>query len=154
MTEAIEIVLTAAIVGIGGTVVLDLWSAFMQRAFDVPAINWAMVGRWGGHMPEGRFGPPDLKQADPVFGEHALGWIFHYVIGAGYGLLLVAIWGAGWLQAPSFAPPMILVLVLLVLPFFAMMPGMGLGIAGARTPEPNVTRLKSLVGHSIFGLGM
>ena len=35
-----------------------------------------------------------------------------------------------------------------------MMPGMGAGIAGAKTPKPNVTRLKALVAHSVFGLGM
>jgi hypothetical protein len=149
-----EIVVAAVLVGIGGTVVLDLFSLLMERLAGVPATNWRMVGRWLGHMPRGRFVQPDLKQTDPVPGEHALGWIFHYVIGAGYGLLLVAIWGAGWLQAPGFAPPMVLVLVLLVLPFFVMMPGMGAGIAGARTPNPTVTRLKSVVGHSVFGLGM
>jgi len=49
---------------------------------------------------------------------------------------------------------MILALGLLVAPYFNMMPGMGSGIAGARTPKPNVTRLKSIVGHSVFGLGM
>lgn len=154
VTEVMEIVIAAVLVGIGGTVILDLFSFLMERFFGVPATNWRMVGRWVGHMPRGRFVQPDLKQADPVPGEHALGWVFHYVIGAAYGLLLVAIWGAGWLQAASFAPPMILVLALLVLPFFVMMPGMGLGIAGARTPNPTVTRLKSVLGHSVFGLGM
>jgi hypothetical protein len=49
---------------------------------------------------------------------------------------------------------MILVWVLLVAPYFMMMPGMGMGIAGSRTPKPNVTRLKSVMGHSVFGLGM
>lgn len=154
VTEGMEIVLEAMLIGIGGTAILDLVSFLMERFFAVPATNWRMVGRWVGHMPGGRFVQPDLKQADPVFGEHALGWIFHYVIGAGYGLLLVAIWGVGWLQAPSFVPPMVLVLALLVLPYFVMMPGMGMGVAGAKTPKPNVTRLKSVVGHSIFGFGM
>ena len=49
---------------------------------------------------------------------------------------------------------MILALALLVLPYFVMMPGMGMGIAASRTPKPNVARLKSLVGHSVFGCGM
>jgi hypothetical protein len=154
MIEAMEIAVAAVLVGIVGTAILDLFSFLMERLAGVPASNWRMVGRWVGHMPRGRFVQPDLKQADPVPGEHALGWVFHYVIGAGYGLLLVAIWGAGWLQARSFAPPMILVLVLLVLPFFVMMPGIGLGIAGARTPNPTAARLKSVLGHSVFGLGM
>jgi hypothetical protein len=49
---------------------------------------------------------------------------------------------------------MILALALLVAPYFIMMPGMGSGLAGAKTPKPNVTRLKSAVGHSVFGLGL
>ena len=49
---------------------------------------------------------------------------------------------------------MILALGLLVASYFIMMPGMGAGIAGGKTPNPNVTRLKSVVGHSVFGLGM
>lgn len=49
---------------------------------------------------------------------------------------------------------LLLAWALLVAPYFLMMPGMAPGVAGARTPKPNVTRLKSLVGHSVFGLGM
>ena len=154
MTEVMEIMVAAMLVGIGGTAILDLVSFLMERFLGVPATNWRMVGRWLGHMPQGQFVQRDLKQAAPVPGEHALGWVFHYLIGAGYGLLLVAIWGAGWLEAPRIVPPMILVLVLLVLPYFVMMPGMGMGIAASRTPNPNVARLKSVLGHSIFGCGM
>jgi len=49
---------------------------------------------------------------------------------------------------------MILVWVLLAAPWFMMMPGMGMGIAGSRTPRPNITRLRSVMNHSIFGLGL
>jgi len=154
MTEEMEIVLTGAIIGIGGTVILDLWAAFMQRVFGVPATNWAMVGRWVGHMPRGHFAHENIGKAAPVRGELALGWIVHYVIGIGYGLLLVSLWGAEWLRQPTLLAPMVLTLGLLIAPYFIMMPGIGSGIAGAKTPKPNVTRLKSLLGHSVFGLGM
>ncbi len=154
MTEAIDIIVAAVLVGIGGTAILDLISFLMERFFGVPATDWRMVGRWLGHMPKGQFVQRDLKRAMPVPGKHALGWVFHYLIGAGYGLLLVAIWGTGWLESPRIVPPMILVLGLLVLPYFVMMPGMGIGIAASRTPKPNVARLKSVLGHSIFGCGM
>ena len=146
MTELREIVVAAVLVGIGGTAILDLFSFLIERLFGVPATNWRMVGRWLGHMPKGQFVQRDLKQAAPVPGEHALGWVFHYLIGAGYGLLLVAIWGTGWLESPRIVPPIILVLILLVLPYFVMMPGMGMGIAASRTSKPNVTRLKSVLG--------
>ena len=152
--DTADIILRAVLVGIGGTIVLDLYALQMQRMFSVPAGDWKMVGRWLGHMPKCEFVQTNIGQSEPVPGEHALGWTFHYVIGIAYGLLLVAIWGAGWLRQPGIAEPLILALALLVLPYFVMMPGMGMGMAGSRTPKPNVTRLKSVIGHSMFGIGM
>ena len=126
----------------------------MTRVAGLPATNWAMVGRWFGNMPRGQVVQETMTKAKPVKGELAIGWIAHYAIGIGYGLLLPAFWGQGWIDRPTLLPPMILVWALLVVPFFLMMPGMGMGIAGSRTPQPNVARLRSVLGHSIFGLGM
>jgi hypothetical protein len=39
-------------------------------------------------------------------------------------------------------------------PFLLMQPGMGAGIAASRTPRPTAARLRSLVTHGIFGLGL
>ena len=144
----------AALIGVGGTIVLDLWAVFMTRVLGMPAANWPMVGRWIGNMPCGQFVHESMAKARPVNGESAVGWIAHYVIGIGYGLLLLAFWGRAWIVQPTLLPPMILSWLLLVAPYFIMMPGMGSGIAGSKTPKPNVTRLKSVVGHSIFGVGM
>lgn len=147
-------ILNAVLVGIGGTVVLDLYALLAHRLFGVPATNWRMVGRWLGHMANRQFVQTNLQQAKPIPGEHAMGWTFHYIIGIGYGLVLGAIWGNGWFLGPSIVQPLTLALTLLVLPYFVMMPGMGMGVAGARTPEPNITRIKSAMGHTIFGIGM
>lgn len=149
-----EIAFSASLVGIGGTVALDAWAALLQYMFRTPATNWAMVGRWLGHMPEGQFRHENMGAVEPVRGEAAIGWLFHYAIGIGYGLLLVAIAGSGWLAQPRVLPAVLLSLALLAAPWFVMMPGLGLGVAGARTPKPNVTRLKSVLGHTMFGLGM
>jgi hypothetical protein len=110
-----------------------------------------MVGRWIGLMPRGSFVQLQLGKASKVPGELVIGWAFHYIVGAGYGLLLVAIRGADWLRQPVIAAPMTLALMLLVLPYFLMMPGMGMGIAASRAPKPNVARLMSILGHSVFG---
>ncbi len=154
MTSSTQAIITAAMIGIGGTIVLDIYAFILQRVFGVPATNWKMVGRWVGHMPAGQFIQRNMEQTKPVTGEHALGWFIHYAIGIAYGLLLVVIWGPGWLEQPGIAEPLTLALLLLVLPYFFMMPGMGMGMAGSRTPKPNVTRMKSVIGHSIFGGGM
>lgn len=76
MSEAGMDIFRAALIGIGGTLILDLWALLLDRAMQIPA------------------------------------------------------------------------------PYFVMMPGMGSGIAGSKTPQPNVTRLKSFASHSVFGLGM
>lgn len=154
MSSTAEILAKAALVGVGGTIVLDLYALFMARVLGVPAMNWAMVGRWLGNMTRGQFVQVAMGQAEPVKGELAIGWIAHFAIGIGYGLLLLALWGKVWLESPTPLPPLLLAWVLLLAPYFVMMPGMGMGIAGARTPEPYVTRLKSVMGHSVFGLGM
>lgn len=152
--NAFEAVVRAVLTGIGGTIALDLWALVLARGFKVAGTNWALVGRWIGNMPYGRYVHESMMQARPIRGEAAIGWTFHYMVGAGYGLLLLLGWGDGWFEAPTLLPPMILAWLLLVLPYFIMMPGMGSGVAGARTPKPWVTRLKSAIGHSIFGLGL
>jgi hypothetical protein len=35
-----------------------------------------------------------------------------------------------------------------------LQPGMGLGIAGSKTPRPNVVRLRALLTHTVFGVGL
>jgi hypothetical protein len=44
--------------------------------------------------------------------------------------------------------------VTVVMPFFVMQPAMGAGVAASRTPTPWINRLRSLLTHAIFGLGM
>ncbi len=73
MSDIVEIGLKAAAVGIGGTLALDLWAFLLQRVFHTPATNWAMVGRWIGHMPKGQFVQKNISAATPVLGESLIG---------------------------------------------------------------------------------
>ena len=63
MSSAAELVVKAALVGIGGTIVLDLGALFMARVMGRPATDWAMVGRWFGNMPRGRFVQETMTKA-------------------------------------------------------------------------------------------
>jgi hypothetical protein len=82
------------------------------------------------------------------------GWCAHYAIGIIYAALLLAIWGLDWARHPTPLPALIVSLVALVAPFFIMQPGMGAGVAASKTPNPNAARLRSIVTHSVFGLGL
>jgi len=133
----------AALIGAGGTLVLDLWAVFLVRVLHMPATNWSMVGRWIGNMPRGQFRHASMANAQSVTNETLIGWLAHYGIGISYGLLLLLFAGRSWLMHPTLLLPMIVAWVLLIAPFFIMMPGMGSGIAGAKTPNPNLTRVSS-----------
>ena len=146
--------LLAISVGVGATLILDLVYVVAHRFFDMQTTDWGLVGRWLGYMPSGKFVHQGMSLAEPIPFERTLGWSFHYFIGIGYGLALFFIWGRAWFGSPTVAEPLLLSIVLLLLPFCIMMPGMGMGIAASKAPNPVRVRLKSIFGHSVFGLGM
>lgn len=154
MSELAEFALRAVVIGVGATVVMDLWAVLLQRLLGVQPSNWAMVGRWVGHFANGQFVHAKIADAPPIRAELALGWIVHYLTGITYGALLLGIWGLDWARRPTLLPALILSLVALIAPFFVLQPGMGLGVAGAKTPNPNATRLRSALNHTVFGLGL
>ncbi len=142
------------LIGVGATLVMDLWSLLRKSLFGLPPTNWGLVGRWIAYMKAGKFRHKTITDAKPIYGEQLIGWLAHYVIGIGYAVLLVALCGQPWINKPTLAPALILGIVTVVAPFFILQPGMGAGIAASRTPNPNSARLHSLINHAVFGLGL
>jgi hypothetical protein len=154
MSEGLEIVVRVVLIGIGATVVLDLWNALLKGVFGVPSLHMGMLGRWLGHFPRGRFMHDNIAEASPIPGERIIGWSAHYAIGITWAALLLAIWGLDWARHPTPLPALIVGLFTLVAPFFMMQPGMGIGMAASKAPSPNVARLKSIVSHTVYGIGL
>ncbi|NHV25522.1 DUF2938 domain-containing protein [Burkholderia sp. D-99] len=148
------IVLDVLLIGTGATFLLDLWTLFRRRAFGTPSLDYALVGRWVGHMMRGRFRHASIVTAPPVPGERILGWIAHYAIGIMFATLPVAIAGAEWIDAPTLLPALVAGLASVVAPFFVMQPAFGFGIAASRTPHPGVARRRSLITHLSYGVGL
>jgi hypothetical protein len=59
-----------------------------------------------------------------------------------------------WLARPTVLPALLFGIGTVVFPFFIMQPSLGLGIAASRTPNPTQARVKSLVTHIVFGVGL
>ncbi|ARP97977.1 DUF2938 domain-containing protein [Pseudorhodoplanes sinuspersici] len=149
-----EFVLRAVLMGVGATVLMDLWAVFLKRAFAISSLDYAMVGRWLGHMAAGRFTHARIAASPAIRGERAIGWAAHYAIGIIFaGLLLIAC-GPGWARSPTLGPALAAGILTVAAPFFILQPGLGLGIAASRTPKPNLARIRSLVTHTIFGFGL
>jgi hypothetical protein len=147
-------VLRTVLAGIGATAVMDIWALLMKAAFGIPLSDWGMVGRWIGHFPQGRFRHDSIAKAAPVRGERSIGWTAHYLTGIAYAALGLAVFGTEWTRAPTPGRAVLLGVATLVAPFFLMQPGMGSGIAASRTPRPTAARLRSVMNHVAFGLGL
>jgi len=141
------------LIGIGATMVMDLWLAFLKWQ-GVRTLNMAFIGRWTGHLLRGRLAHASIGAAAPVPGERLLGWAVHYAVGIAFAAALAVVAGGGWLQAPTLAPALAVGVATVGAPLFVMQPSMGLGIASSKTPAPLKNCLRSLANHTVFGLGL
>jgi hypothetical protein len=105
-------------------------------------------------MPEGTFNHPSIVTAAQKHSECAVGWIAHYVVGVVYALLLVALVSGHWLARPTLLPALLFGVGTVLVPFLIMQPSFGFGIAASRTPNPTQARLRSLMAHTVFGVGL
>jgi hypothetical protein len=140
-------------IGIGGSVLMDLWGLLLRRGFNVSTLDYSLLGRWIGHLPQGRLRHGRIADAVPVRGERPLGWVAHYTIGIVFAVLLLAVAGPAWAQAPTVTPALAVGVATIVAPWFVMQPAMGAGIAGAKTPSPSATRARNLGTHISYGIG-
>ncbi|MEO7794542.1 MAG: DUF2938 domain-containing protein [Thermoanaerobaculia bacterium] len=151
--EASDILRTAA-VGIGATLGMDLWNLLLKRVFGIPSLDYSLLGRWVLHMPGGTFRHAKIAAAPGKPFEYAAGLAAHYSIGAVLALLFVALVSTAWLERPTLAPALLFGIATVVLPYFVLQPSFGLGIGASRTPHPARARLKSLMTHTVFGVGL
>jgi hypothetical protein len=144
--------LNALLIGVGATAFMDVTSLIRAR-LGAPFPDYGLVGRWLAHAARGKPAHAAIAEAPQIKGEALIGWIAHYVIGIGYAALLLLAF-PGWASAPTPAPAMLVGIATVLAPFLVMQPGMGMGFFAARTPQPNVVRLRSLITHALFGLGL
>lgn len=153
MSERFEFVVRAVLIGVGATMVMDVW-ALVLRQFGVPSLNFAFLGRWVGHLTHGQCLHAGIAKSPPVRGELVLGWLAHYSIGVSFAALLLAAFGLDWARTPSLAPALFIGAVTVVAPLFILQPALGAGIASSNTPAPLFNSIKSVVTHTVYGGGL
>ncbi|MBE7502929.1 MAG: DUF2938 family protein [Verrucomicrobiales bacterium] len=141
-------------VGVGATVAMDLWNLLLKRAFGIPSLDLRLLGRWLCHMPGGTFVHSSIAAAAPKTFEYAVGVTAHYTIGIALGLALLLFTGNEWFLRPALLPALLLGVLTVAFPLFVMQPALGLGVASSRSPKPTRARVKSLMSHGVFGLGL
>ena len=96
----------------------------------------------------------NIGSAPQKSAECIVGWIAHYVIGIMFAMGFVAFVGRSWLQHPTLIPAIIFGIVTVSAPFFIMQPSFGLGVAASKTSNPLQARFRSLMNHTMFGIGL
>jgi len=150
----LDLIARGIAIGVAGSAAMDLWSAVLRRRFGVSGLDYRLLDRWIGHVQRGRFVHKHIALAESFSGELALGWVAHYAIGVAFALLLVAMWGRAWADAPTIGPALVVGLGTVVAPWFVMQPAMGAGFAGSSTPNPAATRLRNVASHAVYGLAL
>jgi hypothetical protein len=105
-------------------------------------------------MPAGTFRHASIAAAPSKPLECQTGWVAHYSIGVAFAVALVVATSGAWLARPTLPLALLVRIGTVVFPFFVMQPSIGLGVAASKTPRPIQARVKSLVTHTVFGVGL
>jgi hypothetical protein len=144
----------AALIGAGATLITDLWGWARARLTRTAAFDYGLVGRWFVHAARGRFHHAPITASPRAPQERPIGWIVHYLIGIAFAAILLGIWSLAWVRHPTIGPALVVGIGGVLAPFLIVQPGMGFGIAASRAPNPNASRVRSLVTHAVFGVGL
>jgi hypothetical protein len=148
------LILKGAFLGLGATILMDIWHIVLSRLPGQKRADWAPVGRWAWHLRGGAVFHDDIAVVAPYQNELALGWSVHYAVGVLYGVIFALIVGDDWFAAPSLLPAWIFGIVTVAAGWFLLQPGLGLGWAASRAPNPTKVRALNLVAHTIFAIGL
>ena len=144
----------ALVIGIGATALVDLWNFGLRRAFYIRSLDFCHLGRWVSYVPAGVYRHEPISATPTRRFECSIGWAAHYSIGALLSVAFLLVAPANWLGNPTVLPAIGFGALTVVLPLFVLQPALGLGVAASRAPSPSAARLKSIVTHVVYGLGL
>ncbi len=147
-------VISVMVLGLGATLTFDLWALFLKFAFKITPSNMCLVGRWILYIPEGIIKHSNINSAPQKSTECIVGWLTHYLTGTVFAGIFLAFVGNNWIQTPRVIPALIFGITTVSAPFFIMQPLFGLGFAASKTANPMQARLRSLMNHAVFGIGL
>lgn len=147
-------VFSAVLIGLGSTLMFDIWGLFLKYTFKIPPSNICLIGRWFRYMPYGIVKHTNIAVSPRKSGECAVGWMVHYLIGMMFATVFVVIAGEPWLQRPALIPAITFGVVTVLAPFFIMQPLFGFGVAASKAVNPTQARVRSVMNHVAFGFGL
>jgi hypothetical protein len=149
-----DLVVTGVVAGVLGTLVMDLLNLLFARTGMLSKIDVGMIGRMAVGWSRGRFRYGHPSEMEQVANEMLYGYVTHYTIGVGLAVTYVLGWDllVGGPASPVWAPAYGVATT--VAAYFFVLPSMGLGVFGRRSPEGIRLPLSSLANHLFYGVGI
>ncbi|EQC48686.1 PF11158 family protein [Bacteriovorax sp. BSW11_IV] len=144
---------SSLIVGLIATLFMDLWALIMSSFFNIKGLDYKILGRWISLMSKGHFKHNNILNMPAAVHEQLVGQMAHYIIGILFAGILIII-DVNCLVMPNLTLSLMIALLTLVAPFLIMQPCFGFGIAASKTQHPWHNRLKSLMAHIAYGIGL
>jgi len=149
------IVIEMILMGIFATFFMDLMGGFLVKIkFIHSFIEPEAVGRWLLYMLKGKFIHKDISKTPALNNEKLWSFVSHYLI----GIILAGIYLFLELREPTIRDylwmPLIFGIATVILPWFWMLPSIGLGFLASKAPNKLSIIKTNLVNHTNFGLGL
>jgi len=136
-----DLVVTGVVAGMLGTLAMDSLNLLGARTGMLSKIDVGMIGRMAAGWARGRFRYGHPSEMQQVANEKLFGYVTHYTIGV--GLAVPYVFGWAFLVGGPVSPLWAFVL-----------PSMGFGVCGRRSPEGMRAPLSSLANHLFYGVGL
>ena len=149
-----DLVVTGVAAGVLGTLVMDSLNHLFSRTGMLLKIDVRMIGRMSAGWARGRVRYSHPGEMEQVENELLYGYITHYGIGVGFALVYMFGWDllVGGPVSPAWA--FVYGVATTVASLFFVLPSMGLGVLGWRSPDGIKSPLSSLANHLFYGVGI
>jgi hypothetical protein len=149
------IIIEMILMGTFATYIMDLIGSFLiKRKFIHSFIESEAVGRWFLYMLKGKFTHKDINKTPALNNEKLWSFVSHYLI----GIFLAGIYLFLELKEPAIRyqiwMPLIFGIATVILPWFWLLPSIGLGFLASKSPNKLSIIKINLVNHTNFGLGL
>lgn len=143
------------LMGIFATLIMDFFAGFLAKIKLIhPFIAPEALGRWFLYMFRGKFLHNDINKTPPLENEKFWCLISHY----GIGIVLAGIYLFMDLKEPVIRDriwmPLIFGIVTVFLPWFWLLPSIGLGFMASKSLNRSLILRTNLINHTNFGVGL
>jgi hypothetical protein len=149
-----DLVITGVVAGMLGTLVMDSLNHLFSRNGMLLKIDIKMIGRMSAGWARGRFRYHHPDEMEQIANELLYGYISHYAIGVGLAIIYMLGWDllVGGPASPVWA--LAYGAATTIASYLLVLPSMGMGAFGRRSPEGIKALLSPLANHLFYGIGI